>query len=914
MPPDAKQEFEQYPRPGQPDPGTANPPPTPEAEPSHPQPLSTLIASARRLTQADVAKAGRARRKKSASRDWQDTARDMYRSVGEYQFIVDTISGKVGAAKLFVGKISHEDPSNDPQLVDDQPDVVAVLNSLGGTYAGRSQLLTRLAVNLMVVGDGWICGIPEHLIDPDGHPAPEEGSSIPLESLDWRFMSIKEVTVTEAKVKLKVDNLSDPIECSPDQVYLIRVWDPDPFEWWEAAASSRANLPVLKELVGLTMHISAQVDSRLAGAGVFLVPQSAQQALQAAAGVDESSGSDQFTEALIEAMLTPITDRGSASAVVPLVITAPDESIALFRHISFAGELDDEARELREEAIRRLALGMDAPPEVLMGTSGANHWGCVDPDTEILTRRGWIRHDGLEAGETVLTLNHETGRAEWQPVETVHRWDVADAPLLRLDSFGHHSWTTLDHNWPVIGPDGERDWLTSEELEPGVRIVTAAAGAPPLEPTHSDALVELAAWYAMGGYASRTVGNAKIRIIQSHVRNPEGVDRIRAALIAEYGPDGFHEVLEGSLGSHTGRVTGFHVKRDNRRPFADTVLVPGSERADRLVSPEFIAELTQEQLELFIDASAAANTRHDRTVDTVDAWLGNPAQLEAFALAGTLAGYSVSWTAPAPNPGGSPGDWCVSLSRQETVEPLAGEVSFEAYTGVVWCPQVPNRTWLARRGRHVFFTGNSWMVSADVISSHVEPKLALICDALTTQYLWPVLSEQEVEDYKQYVIWYDVQHLITRPNRSQDALALNERKIISDVATRRELGFDEDDAPVEEDPVAATILAMAQANPGMLRSPALPQMVRALKAIVAGDWDALAKQTEEPPEPAAAPGPAAAAEEAPAGEVPAVAPVGPNGAQPAAVPAEPDGPSGGAPRLPTSTALPVQGIQRAPVG
>ncbi len=132
---------------------------------------------------------------------------------------------------------------------------------------------------------------------------------------------------------------------------------------------------MLRELVGLTMHISAQVDSRLAGAGLLLVPQTAQRAMQVAAGQTEEEGDDFFTESLMEAMLTPIADRASASALVPLVATVPDETTEKFRYMSFDKPLDTEARPMRDESIRRLALGLDAPPELLLGTGGMNHWG-----------------------------------------------------------------------------------------------------------------------------------------------------------------------------------------------------------------------------------------------------------------------------------------------------------------------------------------------------------------------------------------------------------------------------------------------------------------------------------------------------------------------------------------------------------
>jgi hypothetical protein len=124
------------------------------------------------------------------------------------------------------------------------------------------------------------------------------------------------------------------------------------------------------------MDVSAQVDSRLAGAGMLLVPASAASAVRQQANVnDAGEDSDPLTDALMESMITPIRDRASASAIVPLVVTVPDESIAAFKHMTFAGPLSAISKDLREEAIRRLALGLDAPPEVLLGTAAQNHWG-----------------------------------------------------------------------------------------------------------------------------------------------------------------------------------------------------------------------------------------------------------------------------------------------------------------------------------------------------------------------------------------------------------------------------------------------------------------------------------------------------------------------------------------------------------
>src|SRR5690606_39153276 len=75
------------------------------------------------------------------------------------------------------------------------------------------------------------------------------------------------------------------------------------------------------------------------------------------------------------AMSTAISDRSSAASFTPLVLTVPGDQADKFRHISFSTPFDKETQKLRDEAIRRLALGQDAPPEILLGMGSLNHWG-----------------------------------------------------------------------------------------------------------------------------------------------------------------------------------------------------------------------------------------------------------------------------------------------------------------------------------------------------------------------------------------------------------------------------------------------------------------------------------------------------------------------------------------------------------
>lgn len=328
------------------------------------------------------------------SRSWQTEAWAAYDEVGEERFLASTLAGRLSQARLYVQHKPLSGPHS--SLRDDPTDVTdtatgptaqlaeAVLAALGASQQDLGQMLQRLATNLFVAGEGWLVGVPRHVIDaaaPSSAPAVTAPSPDPaLTDLVWRVLAVTEVSSVgrdgrTVRLNLGTDG-SAPVEVSSDEVYMVRVWRPHPARYWEADSPTRACLPILRELIGLTRHISAQIDSRLAGAGILVVPSSASAALASDAADSSAYGApDPFVAALMDSMLRPIENRDDASAVVPLVVTVPDEAADKMSHLTFSSALDSGARDLRDEAIRRLALAQDAPPELLLGSGAMNHWG-----------------------------------------------------------------------------------------------------------------------------------------------------------------------------------------------------------------------------------------------------------------------------------------------------------------------------------------------------------------------------------------------------------------------------------------------------------------------------------------------------------------------------------------------------------
>lgn len=108
----------------------------------------------------------------------------------------------------------------------------------------------------------------------------------------------------------------------------------------------------------------------------------------------------------------------------------------------------------------------------------------------------------------------------------------------------------------------------------------------------------------------------------------------------------------------------------------------------------------------------------------------------------------------------------------------------------------------------------SWQIEDSAIKLHVLPTVETICRGLTVGYLQPGLSSQSLTEYAndtdpdddaededgvRYVVWYDASELEKKPDLGERAVQLHDRVAISDAALRRATGFDDADAPTDDE-------------------------------------------------------------------------------------------------------------------
>lgn len=290
---------------------------------------------------------------------WAEQAWDYYDAIGELRYSANWLGNALSRASLYIAR--SPEPGGAPERINDDDAANEALHALAGGAAGQSEMLKAFGVHLTIAGDCYLVGFD----DAETHIQ------------KWVVRSPEEISAFTGNVIIK--NIGQDLTLPEDDVAVIRIWRPHPRRSWEADSPARGVLPILHELERLTQMILAQANSRLAGAGLLLIPAEFDFPTPQGYPADgetnpQLSKVQSFVNRLGHAMMTPVTDRSDPNSVVPVVVTAPGDQIGNAKLIQFWTGLDAQAIELRKEAVRRFALGMDMPPEILLGLGDSSHW------------------------------------------------------------------------------------------------------------------------------------------------------------------------------------------------------------------------------------------------------------------------------------------------------------------------------------------------------------------------------------------------------------------------------------------------------------------------------------------------------------------------------------------------------------
>lgn len=339
---------------------TANPNRVPVAKPRQP---SALTAAGQRIDRRNADSLQR------LVQPWQKRAFAYYDVLGEIKYAARFHARALSQIRLYAAELDSNGEVTETQ----NPAAIAALERIkdpGGT--GRSGLQANYGRLMFIAGESYLFTSQD-----------ENG----VES--WEMLSTDELRV-QGSTYLRYAAPSLPGEEFheiPDDAWTpqntkeglaFRIWQRHPQFSMLPDSTMEGVLDLCEELVLLTQAVRARARSRLAGAGALFIDERLSPPPNEPVG-DEDPEEDVLLMDLTEAMTAPIANEGAASAVVPLLVRVPvpdgmklSDMMYLFQPIDPMQVYPETG--LRYECIKRIAIGLDIPPEILLGLMDANHW------------------------------------------------------------------------------------------------------------------------------------------------------------------------------------------------------------------------------------------------------------------------------------------------------------------------------------------------------------------------------------------------------------------------------------------------------------------------------------------------------------------------------------------------------------
>lgn len=389
---------------------------------------------------------------------WQDEAWSYWQELGEVYYGVHWLSEMISRIRLVAAEVPDA-PGDEPTLYEGGGTPTDLLERFAGGLGGQSEILRRLTVQLSVPGEGWLVGEPDtdqagtgdrwsvrsadEIRQAKRRPGrgvggnvvnlPRRGGSalarLGGNGRDYGIEVVDETTPPGGHQRWRV---------LADDALVVRVWNPHDRRYREADSPVRHALTTARRLQLANRYIQAQFLSRLASAGVFVLPDDIDFPVREEFEGQPDAVIREFLAIAEETVRTP----GSAAALVPILMQLPPDSIDRIKFIDFTTAFDQKILDKRDAAVRELASIMDVPAEILTGMGDTNHWSAwqleeggikvhIAPRMETIVHAftdGWYRPMLKAAGEDPTRF-----LVWYDPSEIVVRPDKSEKALVLYD-------------------------------------------------------------------------------------------------------------------------------------------------------------------------------------------------------------------------------------------------------------------------------------------------------------------------------------------------------------------------------------------------------------------------------------------------------------------------------------------------
>lgn len=334
---------------------------------------------------------------------WQERAFGYYQVIGEIHYASQFYGRALAMLELYVGKVNPE--TGDVEKVEDE-ELQSYVERIQDPGGGRANMLNAYGQLMFVTGECFL------LVTTDPDTGDERWEMLSIDELrptgQGTFTRYKAPSLNAEQIAIAPEGMWEPL---PPECIAYRLWRKHPRYSALADAPMCAVLDLCEELLILTQAVRSRALSRIP-AGILVIPDEISFPNPEAVG-EEDASEDEFLAEVEQHFVDPIQNPGSASAAAPFIMRVAGDFADKIKMV----EVQDPSKfypeeGLRMECIKRIALGLDMPPEVLLGTGDANHW-------------------------TAWNIDEQTWKANLQPIAQTLVDDLTGAylkPALREDN------------------------------------------------------------------------------------------------------------------------------------------------------------------------------------------------------------------------------------------------------------------------------------------------------------------------------------------------------------------------------------------------------------------------------------------------------------------------------------------------
>lgn len=342
---------------------------------------------------------------------------------------------------------------------------------------------------------------------------------------------------------------------------------------------------------------------------------------------------------------------------------------------------------------------------------------CVDEETEALTERGWLKYDQITLEDNILSYDVNTKNLVWSRILDVFVGEHDDL-MFKLDVIGLDALVTPNHKFVSL----ENGIKPIEEFKTNEHLVLMGSYVSDENQTekYSNDFVQLIGWAATEGNYLLGKRTNSVQIFQKEGEKANRIRKILSNLNADYKEYNWTNP----------EIKCFRLKGDLANQIVEKA-------PQKVIGMDFILELTQEQRMMLIETMISGDgwrRNNNKNIETQTNWSycqKDKKHIDNFIALCTIAGLSTSTTLNTKLRGFTKKPYyIVNIFQDPKTDCLFENVNLHGgrakaggnrlngniisntptipYNGAIWCPQTEYGTFVCRRGKYVYVTGNSY--------------------------------------------------------------------------------------------------------------------------------------------------------------------------------------------------------------